>query len=250
MTSGRAPARGRPPRGHSPRRTPRAPACGGRSRERHECPRSRRRRARDRRGRADPPARSMAGDTKARPAVGDTSVAGSSRATAGAGSRSWNVDPTPTVEVTVSSPPISRARFRLIVRPSPVPPRRATEASPWLKASKMACSAERRDARAGIVDAASSQPACQVTRDTHLAALGELQAVGREVDQDLLQPLRVDEQPRRAPRRRMPRAARRRRAAARPPAAPRRSRRCPAPTTAADRWTSGSRRCAPDRAGC
>ena len=51
------------------------------------------------------------------------------------GTRSANVDPSPGILSTVTSPPIKRASFPVIASPSPVPPyRRVVDASAWEKA--------------------------------------------------------------------------------------------------------------------
>ncbi len=55
-----------------------------------------------------------------------------------AGSIRWKVVPCPNSLVATMSPPIARAKPRLIVSPSPVPPkRRVVEASAWTKGSKI-----------------------------------------------------------------------------------------------------------------
>ena len=118
-----------------------------------------------------------------------------------------NVLPWPGALTSRISPPSSRDSSRLIARPRPVPPYlRLVRPSACWNASKMICCLSRRDADAGV---ASPRTRCTVgarfssslsglqplgagsTVQRHLALVRELERVGQQVLEDLLQPLGV-----------------------------------------------------------
>ena len=119
-----------------------------------------------------------------------------------------NVLPRPGLETRRISPPSSRDSSRLMARPSPVPPylRLVLPSACW-NASKMICclsgempmpvSDTRRPAPprpgSGPRSRDSSRPCAGSTVKRHLAVVRELEGVGQQVLDDLLQPLGVGE---------------------------------------------------------
>ena len=113
------------------------------------------------------------------------------------------------------SPPSSRVSSRLIASPRPVPPylRLVLPSACW-NASKMICClsgempmpvsrtdiAITSDARFSVSFCGSQPDAHRVHRQRHAALVGELERVGQQVLQHLLQPLQVREHRRRQPR--------------------------------------------------
>ena len=108
----------------------------------------------------------------------------------GRNSRSLNRLPTPSSLVTLISPPITPARRRHIVRPSPVPGS-ADTCPQALERQEDTLEIVARNARAAVLDEEFSDLVTIRDRQGDRAALGEFDGVRQQVDQQLTQPLLV-----------------------------------------------------------
>ena len=143
---------------------------------------------------------------RARPAGTGASRRSATGASYSAGRKSVNMLPLPASLSTWISPPSRRAISRLIDRPRPVPPylRLVVPSACW-KASKISCCLSFGDADAGVDDGERDdlsalpdsvafwkvRPGAGGERAGDAAALGELERVGEQVLEDLLEPLAV-----------------------------------------------------------
>ncbi len=105
---------------------------------------------------------------------------------------SVNVLPTPGVLTTVMSPPCSRASFRAIAKPSPVPPnRRVVLPSACRNSSKMKSSDSRLDPDSRVGNRHRQPILTASGPDCHVPTAGELHGIPGEIEQDLMQPGRI-----------------------------------------------------------
>ena len=108
--------------------------------------------------------------------------------------------PAPARLSTWMSPPIRRTSWRLIARPSPVPPKRRCTSPPCSKGWKMASSCVGANADAAVADLEAQAHRAGIGAQrphlqAHLAAFGELDGVAQQVEQHLAQALLVDAEP-------------------------------------------------------